>query len=211
VHPTSVFRYISELYVDDFIAGTIFTTTLGECRRYEDPERGDPVEGMQLYNQGRVSTRDDPEEYVRAMGARLGIEFEGELPNDAVFENNSILRITPDSWVLCTTLRDDPTAMAGFAKACVEIRAPVEFYRRMTKAILKEVPVSRADCGPIRYAGLVYRDLDPAPGIPGFVKRPDQYAHQREYRFLWAPSPHVPVVPRDWQCEEVTDLVRRVR
>src|SRR5688572_23912877 len=54
-NPPRLFRFFKEeAHADSFSSGSIWISTLSQCRMYENPSRGDPEEGMLDYYSGTV-------------------------------------------------------------------------------------------------------------------------------------------------------------
>ena len=209
--PARRYRYFSEVeHAEQFVRGKIFTNTLTILRKLEDAERGDPEEGTEHYTLGHASTDDMPVETVKKLAVRAGITLGGKIGPEVVVNGRS-RKFIPDAWVLCTTMRDDPAAMGAFGQACVEIRDPHAFFERLSGVIANKAELEVASSGPVNYASNAYADLEDEPGRIGYVKAPDKYQHQREYRGLWIPARQAKISKRTWNCPAVRDLIRRLR
>lgn len=183
--PRSVFRFLKRKdHAEQFMDGEIYLTTLEECRRYEESGRGDPGEATQTYFSGHVVGGSNDPALVE-IAARSGITIGPGCPNVTISNSQRVTRL-PDALVLCTTGIFDPDNMAEtFGEWCIEIIDPRSFRLELTKALARAEPVRQAVMGTVQYRPREYTGLEPAPGPIGFVKPPDVYSPQQEFRFLW--------------------------
>jgi hypothetical protein len=208
----AVYRYFdSEKFADDFTRGDILISTLEKCRGYEDPLRGDRHEGHDFYSTGKSVTGngDDPE-FVR-MAARAGIRI-GPHARNVTIEMNSATTVLRDAYVLCTTIGfETNTLESTFGKYCVKIENPDGFFEAVSKSLAEKVGDLRGMKGNIIYKERYSIGKQPAAGPLGFVKPPDKYADQREYRFLWTKETGGVLKPFVVQCPEAAQFVVRVK
>lgn len=207
--PPCVYRFFEdESHAQDFVDGSIWISTLSACRSHEGAERGDKEEGHDIYNTGCISGQaSDP--HVARAAAKLGIPKSSKIHVELV--DNEIRTILPDAWVLCTTLRFAPDEMLNIGKHCVRISEPHTFMMALTRAIGAENPLVGAAALPITYASRTYTGAEAPPGPPLFVKPPDAYADQQEFRLAWQPPPGLSIRPFLVNCTGVRGLVKRQR
>ncbi|CAI8768117.1 hypothetical protein [Pseudomonas serbica] len=208
----AVYRYFdSEEFADGFTRGDILISTLEKCRGYEDPLRGDRHEGHDFYSTGQSVTGngDDPE-FVR-MAARAGIRI-GPYARNVTIEMNSATTVLRDAYVLCTTIGFESNSLEStFGKYCVKIENPQGFFEAVSKSLFEKVGNLRGMKGSIIYKERYSIGKQPAAGPIGFVKPPDKYADQKEYRFLWIKEIGGALSPLVIQCPEAAQYVVRVK
>lgn len=208
--PDKLYRYMNDPdHVDQFVSGKIYLSTLDKCRRHENKQQRDVGEGMQTYNSGAPITGDisNPEfAYVAAMS---GIEMDETCKNNTI-TNNTVVRST-DGYVLCMTsgfaeekLTDD------FGKHCAEINNPEAFFLLLNAELLRRWQTGQGQFGPIVYKQRHFTGTQQAPGRPAFVKPPDQYEDQQEFRFFW-PGPRGQFVsPGPFTAPGLAEFCRRI-
>lgn len=182
----SLYRFFSkEEYADNMCRGNLLISTLEACRGYEDPRRGDKGEGELIYHMSGQGSSED-QDFVE-MAGRAGIGIGAGCFNVSIENARNISRM-PDGLVICTTVRFSPEHMTNsYGKYCVEIHN-VQLFAETVDHELKKLYGQglQGTMGLIEYADREYSGLGPPPGLLGFVKPKDQYADDKEYRFLWS-------------------------
>lgn len=95
------------------------------------------------------------------------------------------LRHKSDFWLYCVTKSVEPRLFVDFeADACVIIRNPQAFQRRLFDAAASAMPEVNAHSGDAVY----FDPLLPPKGIPFIpLTKPFGYAYQQEFRYYWQP------------------------
>jgi hypothetical protein len=90
---------------------------------------------------------------------------------------------------------------------------PSEFFVQLTVALALDTSgEGSAFASQVTYSEREYEGLEDPPGHPAFVKPPDAYAEQQEFRFLWLPKDLTkPLVPHLLIGAIDPSLVERVR
>lgn len=208
----SVYRYFDdEGHADAFVFGDIFISTLETCRRYEDPQRGDPHEGYQQYSTGQVIVGDgsDPD-FVR-IAAQAGIYVSPEA-KDVTISNVTKTEYLHDAYVLCTTIgfaSDD--LEVNFGNYCVKISNLRGFFEAITAAMCRRFGRITGIMNEVTYKERFFTGLEDSPGQLGFVKPPDKYASQQEFRFLWSRADTAEIDPFLLNCPEAKRFITRVK
>lgn len=208
---TEVFRYFdNEDHAAAFARGEVFISTLQRCREYENPLQGDNEEGYERYNTGRSITGSGSDPAFVAMAARVGIHIapEAEL---VTLENNLRVSCLHDAYVLCTTLagfKDDE--LEAFGKYCVKISNVEAFHAEITKALVSISNITKSLRGAIIYKERFYKEFESRPGLIGFVKPPDKYSSQKEYRFLWHVPDGMSISALVVSCPKIAAMVTRM-
>jgi hypothetical protein len=115
-----------------------------------------------------------------------------------------------DALVLCTTEAFNPGLLSEtFGNFCVEITEPLHFFELITNRLTREMILKESIIGRVIYQEREYCDLEPPPGPLGFVKPPDRYQHQQEFRFLWTIDNPNNLQPFLLDVPEVKSLCRR--
>jgi hypothetical protein len=198
---------MEQAHLDALLAGDVWISTLERCRTHEGG-RGDPGEARVDYRSGTI-VADGSDPTLQLMAERSGISI-GPDVKEVFFSNNASTTQLLDAWVLCTTERFAPKRMEAFGKYCVRIDQPSRFCEVVTNHIVKQCPV-HSSLGRVRYRERFYEGIDPAPGPLGFVKPPDIYAEEQEFRMLWTPvTARYSLDPLVVRCPEVRALVSRV-
>jgi hypothetical protein len=209
-HKESIYRFFKEEGQADSLArGDVWLSTLITCRGYEDPEQGDSEEAHEAYNSGHaVGGSDDPEFVERAR--RSGIHI-GPGCSNGTIDNNTRSSSLPDAYVLCTTTEFSPEKLSEtFGKYCVEITNPREFFVTVSENLESQTAIKEAAAGKIIYKDRSYSGLESPPGPIGFVKPPDLYASQKEFRFLWLPEKSKEITPFLLKCPKISHLCKRI-
>ena len=203
--------FLQKNHAEDLVKGNVFISTLGECRKHEDPMRGDRHEGELTYHMpGRMTGGSDDKDFV-TMAARGGVGIGPGCKNMTVGNLTRGYRL-PDAFVLCTTNIYQPKSLGeNFGGYCVEISKPTEFFHKVTSALRSKFPCESGSFGDVTYKDQVYFGLDDPPGLIGFVKRPDIYAYQKEFRFLWVPVSKNKIEPFLLECPEIIGMCRLIR
>jgi hypothetical protein len=210
-HNESIYRFFSEEYQANALAqGEVWLSTLETCRAYEDTAQGDPEEAHETYNSGyAVGGSDDPSFVERAR--RSGIHIGPGCSNMTV--NNCSNRVSlPDAFVLCTTVEFSPEKLSEtFGKYCVEITNPRAFFIGVSKQLEDHAFIKEAAAGKVIYKDRKYTGLESPPGPIGFVKPPDVYSSQNEFRFLWVPENNASrLTPFLLKCPELSSICKRI-
>lgn len=209
---SEVYRYFeNEEHAAAFVRGEIFISTLKRCREYEDPLQGDREEGYERYNTGRRITGNGSDPAFVAMAAKAGIHV-GPDSGEVTLENNERTTFLHDAYVLCTTLgfsAEDLTET--FGKYCVKIKSIEKFNSAVTESLSSATQISQSSRGEIIYKERFYKEFEDSPGLIGFVKPPDKYAAQKEYRFLWYVPVEVEISGLVVRCPDVVNLLTRIR
>ena len=204
--PATVYRFLrAQGEVDALLAGGVWLSTLERCRAYEEPGRGDPHEA-QFTRQIEHMQLDGLNPEHRRIAKSVGVALEGDV-HMTMRRHTGVTKIR-DAFVLCATIEFKPEKMSEFGGYCVAISHIEQFYRLVTDAVAKEHPIVAARHGRVKYASRTAADTELASGPLGFVKPPDSYQHQQEYRFLW--QVHEKIQPRVFNCPDVLPLVRQV-
>ena len=208
--PTAVYRFChEEAHADALCRGAVWISTLEACRGYEDPQRGDSGEGTLSYNTGFIQA-DGTSDALRLIGARAGISIGPGCKNVTLSDNTRHTKLQ-DAYVVCTTLAFAPEDLSeAFGRYCVRIRSPEAFFAAVTTRLASYCPLAAAHAGPTIYSQRYFRGLEPEPGPVGFVKPPDQYKHQKEYRFLWTIAEQRQLCPFSLSVPAVAELCDRV-
>jgi hypothetical protein len=140
---------------------------------------------------------------------QAGIEIVGGSSEMLIFGNTNTTALG-DAYALCTTVRFAPEKMKVFGEFCVQISDVRQLFRLVSAAVAGEHTIIGADHRRVTYASREYADTEVAAGPLGFVKPPDEYAEQQEYRFLWQPADWRTLQPRLFNCPGVRPLVRQV-
>lgn len=140
---------------------------------------------------------------------QVGIEIVGG-SSDMLFVGNTKTTVLGDAYALCTTVRFAPEKMKVFGEFCVQISDVRRLFRLVSAAVAAEHTIIGADHRRVTYASREHADAQPRAGLLGFVKPPDEYAEQQEYRFLWQPADWRTIRPRLFDCPGVRPLVRQV-
>jgi hypothetical protein len=207
--PAKVYRFLEESeHADQLCAGHVWLSTLSRCRSYESAARGDPEEGTQTYSTGAEPiTTEHP--HFREMAARVGIDTDGS--GTGSMTNCRAIVSLPDAFVLCTTLKYSSEILSkDFGDHCVEISHPRSFFALVTQSLARATAIREAKMGPVKYASRCFSGMEDPPGQLGFVKAPDAYELQQEYRFLWVPPSARPLVPSSVYVRGISNLCRRV-
>ncbi|MGO3056999.1 MAG: hypothetical protein ACTID3_08715 [Halomonas sp.] len=209
-HPDAVYRFFDEeRYADALTEGKVFVSTLARCRTYENHLQGDKDEATVSYNTGNIFGRGNDAD-IKKMAKNAGIKIEGNI--ECVHISNAISKTRIfDAFLLCTTV--EPYA-DGFeeniGKHCVKIESPLTFMHHVTIAIQKTHRIKQGLAGKVKYRERHYSGMDAHPGRIGFVKPPDPYAVQQEYRMLWEPYNMEGLEGFVINCPEITKLCQRI-
>lgn len=208
---SGVYRYFdNEEHAEAFARGEIFISTLKRCREYEHPTQGDHEEGFERYNTGRPITGGSSDTDFVAMAAKVGIRV-GPGVDNLTLANNESVSYLHDAYVLCTTLKAfKGEQLKTFGKYCVKINDLARFHVEVTKALALISTISRAVRGEIVYKERFYKEFEASPGLIGFVKPPDKYSDQKEYRFLWYVPERLEISGVVINCPEIASMVTRV-
>lgn len=128
-----------------------------------------------------------------------------EVPDDAPQQRLDVeFRSTADFWLYCVSRSIEPRLFVDFkAEACVVIKNPGEFARRLREGALA------ATGTPMTEAKAVYVDplLPTSPKIYVPFSKPFGYMYQDEYRFCWVPNPPVAKLEHlDIKIGSLTDI-----
>jgi len=206
----SLYRFFSkEEYADGMCYGSLFVSTLEVCRGYEDTRRGDKGEGELIYHMSGQGSSED-QDFVE-MASRVGIGIGAGCFNVNIENARNISRI-PDGLVICTTVRFSPEHMTNsYGKYCVEIHN-ARLFAEIVDCELKRIHGQNllGEMGLITYADREYSGLVPPPGPLGFVKPKDQYADDKEYRFLWSCYNNKVFTPIKIHAPRLSEVCRRI-
>ncbi len=183
--PEKIYRFFNEPdHAIDLAAGKVWISTLGFCRNCERTGQGDIGEATHNFVIGRAwhGNSSDPQ-FAKAFD-RLGI-YADEF-SSGTLENTRKIEMIPDAYVICTSEICDRSVLGStFGIHGVEISKPIEFLRLIDAALKKVARVESGTIGRIRYKSRTVPGASDPPGLLGYVKPPEGYAHQREVRLLW--------------------------
>ncbi|WP_323150743.1 hypothetical protein [Pseudomonas glycinae] len=204
-----VYRFFDEEWqAEDFSNGKIFISTINKCRGYEDALRGDKGEAIKSYTiSNAFGASSDP--HIQHMSNNAGVGV-GNFKRVSLSNITRIERL-PDAYVLCTTVGfSDQELGKTFGAYCVKITNVQSFFNALTKRINSQVCRVRGMHGPIIYRERHYEDLESYPYEIGFVKPPDKYKDQKEYRFLWHAPVGREIAGVVVNCPEAIGYVKRI-
>jgi hypothetical protein len=217
-YPRYLYKYYSNLqYARDLIErGTLRITTLAECRKVEgDVARGDAVDGylnadFHIEN-GRDFIRDHPEavEFLRYRG------FDITDQTTRLTIGASAFGITEAFMFCASTINSRIIGDAFNAIACVEIRRIPMFFRKLTQALGVSGYIANGEhlIGEVFYYNPPLDWRKYGFHHPGFCKREDDFAYQKEVRMLWQPRElEVPREPKPFNINvpQIRSLCRFV-
>lgn len=180
-----VYRYFSEArFADDFIKGIIRVSTLSFCRRSEVIGQGDADEGF-LQTSCKNVIVNEGNSYANNRLKQLGVV--GEENKGTIVLNANIHQVMRDSFLLCTSFDFSPTLQEAFGNYCVQITHPDIFFRFIAMVLDKEHKLRYVKASKVIYRNIKTDFYEELPGEIGFVKKPDGYQEQNEFRFLWEP------------------------
>jgi len=209
-HSQSIYRFFQEEWQADALAlGEVWLSTLETCRAYENPEQGDAEEAHETYNSGHaVGGGNDPElvEVARRSGIHIGPGV-----GNITISNNTRKSILPDAYVLCATTEFRPEKLnETFGRYCVEITNPRQFFITVSEVLEGTVSIGKAAAGKVIYKDRFYTGMENPPGPIGFVKPPDLYTSQKEFRLLWILRETKGLTPFLLKCPQVSHLCERI-
>lgn len=206
----SVYRFFQEeCHADALAGGDIWLSTLETCRSYENPQQGDPEEAQETYNSGYAVGGSSDSAFVE-VARRSGIRI-GPGCSNITISNNTRRSAIPDAYVLCATTKYSPDKLGDtFGRHCVEITNPRLFFIAATEALEEFVQIREAAAGRVIYKDRYYTGLENPPGPIGFVKPPDVYAVQNEFRLLWIPVEANSLNPWLLSCPKARHFCRRI-
>jgi len=206
----SVYRFFKEAsHADALAQGSIWLSTLNTCRAYEDQAQGDSGEAHETYNSGHIVGGSDTPQLVE-VSRRSGIHI-GPGCSNITISNNTRNTSIQDAYVLCTTTEFSPDKLSDtFGRYCVRIKNPAQFFKLVTESLKLSISIKKCEQGEVIYKERFYTGMEPSPGPIGFVKPPDLYASQKEFRLLWIPANASGIAPRLLSCPAVSDLCERI-
>lgn len=211
--PQKIYRFFKEAHhAEALVSGEVWLSTLEACRIYENPYQGDQEEAIHTYNSGHA-TGGSNDATFKLIAKRSSIHIGPNCSNITISNCTSIEKI-PDAFILCTTEKFNPEALSEtFGSFCVEINRPHEFFRLITMHLSKSYRLQKATCGLVTYQERGFSGLQNPPGHLGFVKPPDQYKNQCEFRGLWIPTSdmHTHLEPFLLEVPECAALCQRIK
>lgn len=209
-HAKKIYRILSSAeYADSFTKGEIRISTLETCRNYEDALQGDRGEGTARYHSKNYSKVDWDHSGFQQDALRSGI-YIGPGVTDITFHNNTSVTTLPDALVLCTTLEYDPSKLSDtFGNYCVEIYNVEGFFTTLTRALVQRYPIERFYAGRVQYIGREFHGVAPPTHI-GFIKPPDPYEPQQEFRMLWTVRRSMSLTPGNITVPELARFCKRI-
>lgn len=209
-HQGPVYKFFKEEdHANTLARGDVYLSTLGNCRAYETPERGDPEEGYETYSANNLSGGSNDPQFVE-QARRGSIIIQGHCDNIQIGKVTRVASLE-DAYVLCTTTEFSPENLnEEFGRFCVEIKDPREFFIAVSNKINSRSAIRQAAIRKVIYADRKYTGLDEPPGPMGFVKPSSPYEKQKEFRFLWVMERMGELNPPLLSCPEISSLCRRI-
>lgn len=209
---SEVFRFFkSEDHADALLNGQIHISTLERCRAYEDPLQGDSEEGVEWYYSGGTVAGSGSDPDIVAFAESFGI-YVGPHVGKVSITNATRKLYIRDAYVLCATLGFlDDGLPNTFGQHCVKIDNLGEFFLSVTKKLSQVTKFNEATLGKVIYKERSYKDNEESPGLIGFVKPPDKYAAQQEFRFIWYVHDEHDIAPITIECPEIMKFVTRIK
>ena len=201
-----IYRFFQEKWqADSLCDGNVWLSTLETCRKYENPEQGDPEEAQHTYHSGHITGSSNDPIFVE-LASRTGISIGPNASNITISNCRNIHKL-PDAFVLCTTKKHNPAILCEtFGNHCVRINNPLLFFQYISAQLHNHVTIEQGAMGSVKYAPRHYTGLQQSPGPIGFVKPTDQYSSQNEFRFLWIPSNSTNLLPFLIKVPEISKL-----
>lgn len=206
----SVYRFFQEDWqADALVKGEVWLSTLEACRSYEHPEQGDSDEASETYYSGHAVGGSNDADFVE-IARRTGIHIGPGCSNITISNNTRVTKL-PDAYVLCMTKEYIAGNLEGtFGKYCVEITNPRQFFIDVSEQLQTITKLNEGVAGFVIYQNRHFTGLENPPGPIGFVKPPDKYEMQKEFRFLWIPENANNLTPFSLSCPKVRGLCKRI-
>lgn len=209
-HLNVIYKFFHDpSHADALASGKVWLSTLETCRGYEDPKQGDSEEGLFHYNSGHA-VGNSGDKGFELVAARSGIHIGSGCINGTISYCSMAQRL-PDAFVFCTTELFDPKHFSKtFGMYCVEISNPQRFFILITDQLRQVHEIAEAEYGPVIYKDRYYTGLQHSPGPIGFVKPPDKYKDQHEFRLQWKVHGSFTLKPFLLEVPSAATLCRRV-
>ncbi|WBF19837.1 hypothetical protein [Halomonas elongata] len=206
----SVYRFLdTDYYRAELLSGRVRISTLEACRGYENPKRGDKGEGSWTYFSGHVQgDGDDPA--LQYVAQRSSISVDRSCRDITISECQSYTRI-PDAFVLCWTLYSgDGFADGELGGYGVKLSSPRKLMNLIGHELNQRFKLRNAMMGAVSYRRRVQYSLEEDPCHIAFVKEPDGYADQVEFRMLWVPELLTNLKPVVVNVGDISDITRKI-
>lgn len=202
-----VFRFFDKReHADRLVNGTVYISTLGSCRKHEGDERGDSGEASHQF-QAKTAGGHGSSSLVRREAAALGIYVDktSAVRYAGATSENQI----SDGFLVCATTRCAREDMKKIGKYCVCISNPRRFFDLVGNALHAHFRIPVAGMfRPVIYRERLFVGVDELDlSLVPFIKPPDKYAKQNEFRFYWELHPRRgSIEPVELYVPEVADL-----
>lgn len=204
-----VYRHVTkEQYANDLVNGIgLRVSTIQTCRDYEDKEQGDAEEGYLHHLATRIT---DQHPRGIELASQIGIKISGDSTNYLI-SNNRRSTIYPDAYVICLSHRIFDDRLKGkFGKYVVRINNVRLFMHHIVLAMKKCVPTKTLQVRSVRYVSRTRIDFEESLGNAYFVKPPNPFAEQKEYRIIVLCEPGHKYVPFNLEVPFPPGLCTRV-
>lgn len=193
-HLQQIYRYLPTKYVESFLAGDIWISTLECCRRGlgakgHGADSGDGVETIHR-------TFYDPDTATEADKLAMRRNFSGIVegdPAEARFENVFSIPAPVDGYVFCTSMAGkDPGLYEKFGPKCIRIAQPHLAGRLIREALRACREIEDFKARPVVYRGRSLVDNEGADTPPGFHSI-YRNRDEKEWRMIgYTPAGHIP-------------------
>lgn len=202
-------RFETQAYLDDFLAGRIFITTLQWCRMTEDTARADGGEGTYEWRLNELHAPVVDHE-TSAQLMKVGIDIPSGGAKGLTVRNARRSVTVPDARVLCMTEALNPNTNHMGRYAAV-VTKPREFSEVVSRTLLRFAPALREGAlARVVYAPRLSELPSSGDTHPALIK-PLRYAAEEEWRLLWLPSEASAELDRTtFSCPEAVKFIRRI-
>lgn len=180
-----VYRHFpEEKFAIDFASGSyVRMSTLEDCRKYEDADKGDAGEGSYSYSHTNISSTDPN---FSEISNRLDIHVDPNLKGIVTLVGCGAQSKIENAYVLCLTTRIlEKDLHEKFGKYVVQIPNIHMFTHMLCVAMSKVVSGFEAFSRPVQYRSREFRDTEIGPEHIGFIKPINPYSRQKEYRIIF--------------------------
>lgn len=208
--PAMYRRFEFENWAREFASGSIYLSTLEQCRTIEDEARRDENEGRLIRDVTAFMDASNPD-HRSQLEATGKFEFGPGASPFLNFLNSTIVEDVGNAYVLCFSEVENPGEREDhYGEYGMKVTAPYTLFEVITKRLDQLFPMRKAVFGRVQYQSRNVKNFTPVNARRDLIK-PAKYSHDQEIRMIWFPQRHRIVPKFRLGCLEARDCCEIVQ
>lgn len=202
--PVMYRRFEYEKWAREFASGSIFLSTLEQCRTIEDEARRDENEGQLIRDVTAFMDTSNPD-HKSQLEATGKFEFGPDATPILNFINTTIVEDVGNAYVLCFSEVENPGDQENqYGEHGIRVTAPYTLFEVITKRLDQLFPLRKAVFGRVQYQSRNVENFTPVNTRRDLIK-PPEFSRDQELRMVWFPQRHKIIPQFRLLCVEAHD------